>query len=312
MVDVKEIKSVKLAPFTLMSSSIHAILAFIAAIIMFIALGTIAAFIPQFQALGTFITYAGAALIIIYPIGAFFISLAASFFSALLYNGLVPRLGGIKLGLEGNELTHLPVVSFALILAGIQAIWAFIIGVFITAAVAPVFSGLSAAIPVISQAIANATNMTNATNATLPTGQAMAAGGVVTAILLIIVLPIVVFVFGFIGYALSAIFYNYVAVRVAKVQLNFTAAAGKVFDLTSIPVVPAALSIAIVFTIWGFLRGLGNLATLSANGDVAGGVGALIGMTIGSFIGYFILTALAAIFYNTLAPRIGAVKLELE
>jgi len=312
MVNVKEIKTVELAPFTLMSSSIHAILAFIAAIIMFIALGTIAAFIPQFQALGTFITYAGAALIIIYPISAFFISLAGSFFTALLYNGLVPRLGGIKLGLEGNELTHLPVVSFALILAGIQAIWAFIIGIFLTAAVAPVFSGLSTAIPVISQAIANATNMTNATNATLPTGQALAAGEVFIAIFLIIGLPIIVFVFGFIGYALSAIFYNYVAVRVAKVQLNFTATAGKFFDLTSIPVVPAALSIAIVFTIWGIIRGLSDLATLSANGNAAGGVGALIGTIIGSFVGYFILTALAAIFYNTLAPRIGAVKLELE
>jgi hypothetical protein len=35
-------------------------------------------------------------------------------------------------------------------------------------------------------------------------------------------------------------------------------------------------------------------------------------MTVGSFVGYFILTALIAIFYNLLAPRIGAVKLELE
>ncbi len=309
MVDVKEIKSVKLAPFTLMSSSIHAILAFIAAIIMFIALGTVAAFIPQFQGLGAFITYAGAALIIIYPISAFFIGLAVNFFSVLLYNGLVPRLGGVKLGLEGNEVTHLPVVPFALILAGIEAIWAFIIGVFLTAAILPVIAGLSTSIPIISQAIANATN---ATNATIPTGQVLATGGIFVSIFLIIGLPILTFIFGFIGNALSAIFYNYIAVKIAKVQLNFTAAAGTLFDLTSVPVVPAALSIAIVFTIWGFLRGLGDLATLSANGNIAGGVGSLIGTTIGYFILYFILTALGAIFYNYLAPRIGAIKLELE
>ncbi len=308
MVDVKEVKAVRLAPFTLMSSSIHAILAFIAAIIMFIAFGTIASLIPQAQGLKAFMTFASAALIIIYPIGAFFISLAGSFFSALLYNGLVPRLGGVKLELDGNELTSIPIVAFSLILAGIEAIWAFIIGVFLTAAVLPVVAGLSGSIPTISQVIANATNMTNAT---LPTGQAVAAGGVFIAIFLIIVLPIVVFIAGFIGNALTAIFYNYVAVRIAKVQLNFTAATGA-FDLTSIPVVPAALSIAIVFAIWGFIRGLGSLVNLSANGDAVGGILSLIGMTIGYFIGYFILTALVAIFYNALAPRIGAVKLELE
>ena len=308
MVDVEEIKSVKLAPFTLMSSSIHAIIAFIAAIIMFIAFGTIAAVIPQAQGLGTFITFAGAALIIIYPISAFFINLATSFFGALLYNGLVSRLGGIKLGLDGNELTELPVVSFALILASIEAIWAFIIGVFLTAAIIPVIAGLSKSIPVISQAIANATN---ATNATIPTGAALGASGVFLAIFLIIGLPIIAFVGGFIVNALAAIFYNYIATRVAKVQLNLTAT-GTSFDLTSIPVVPAALSLAIVFAIFGFLRGLANLVTLSANGNVVGGIGSLIGMTVGSFIVYFILIALVAIFYNFLAPRIGAVKLEIQ
>ncbi len=308
MVNVKEIKAVKLAPFTLMSSSIGAILAFIAAIIIFITFGTIASFIPQAQGIKAFMTFAGAALIIIYPISAFFISLAVNFFSVLLYNGLVSRLGGIKLGLDGNELTNIPVVSFALILASIEAIWAFIIGIFLTAAILPAIAGLSGSIPTISQAIANATNMTNAT---LPTGQALAAGGVFLAIFLIIVLPIIAFIAGFIGNALTAIFYNYVAVRVAKVQLNFTPTTGA-FDLTSIPVVPAALSIAIVFAIWGFIRGLGSLASLSANGDPTGGVLSLIGMTVGYFILYFIITALGAIFYNYLAPRIGSIGLELE
>ena len=309
MVDIKEIKSVKLAPFTLMSSSVNAILGFIAAIIMFIVFGTIASLIPGFEGIGSFITFAGAALIIIYPISAFFISLATSFFSVLLYNGLVSRLGGVKLGLDGNELINIPVVSFSLILASIEAIWAFIIGIFLTAAILPVIAGLSSSIPTISQAIANATN---ATNATLPTGAALGAGGAILAVFMIIGLPIIVFITGFIGHALAAIFYNYVAVRIAKVQLNFTATTGALFDLTSIPVVPAALAIAIVFAIFGFLRGLANLATLSANGNAVGGVESLIAMTIGSFVGYFILTALVAIFYNVLAPRIGAVKLELE
>ena len=309
MVDVKEIKSVKLAPFTLMSSSIHAILAFIAAILMLIIFGAIASVIPQAKGLGAFITWAGIGLIIIYPIGAFFINLAASFFSALLYNGLVPRLGGVKLGLDGNEVTEIPVVSFALILASIEAIWAFIIGLFSAAAIVPIFAGLSKSIPVISQTIANATNTTNAT---IPTGAALSAGGAIIAIFLIIGLPILTFIFGFIINALAAIFYNYIATRVAKIQLNFTAVTGNLHELKSIPAMPAALAIAVVFAIFVFLRGLVYLATLAAHGNAVGGVLSLIGMTIGSFVVYFIITALVAIFYNYLAPRIGTVKLELE
>ncbi|MEN6290880.1 MAG: hypothetical protein ABFD07_02545 [Methanobacterium sp.] len=309
MVDVKEIKSVELAPFTLMSSSIHAILAFIAAIITLIAFGIIAALVPQASVFGSVITSAGAALIIIYPIAAFFIYLAISFFTILLYNGLAPRLGGIKLGLEGNEVANIPVVSFSLILAVIETIWAFIIGVFLAAAITPVFTALSSSIPVVSQAIANATN---ATNMTIPTGQAVAAGGVFLAIILIIGLPIMAFIFGFIGNALAAIFYNYIATKVSKIQLNFDTVTGTLKNLTSIPVVPTSLAVAIVFTIFGLLRGLADLASLSANGNVAGGVGALVASIVGYFIMYFIGTALITIFYNALAPRIGAVKLELE
>lgn len=309
MVDVKEIKSVELAPFTLMSSSIHAILAFIAAIITLIAFGIIAALVPQASIFGSIITSAGAALIIIYPIAAFFTYLAISFFTILLYNALAPRVGGIKLGLEGNEVANVPVVSFSLILAVIEAIWAFIIGVFLAAAITPVFTALSSSIPVVSQAIANATN---ATNMTIPTGQAVAAGGVFLAIILIIGLPIMAFIFGFIGNALAAIFYNYIATKVSKIQLNFDAVTGTLKNLTSIPVVPTSLAVAIVFTIFGLIRGLSDLASLSANGNVSGGVGALIASIVGYFVMYFIGTALITIFYNALAPRIGAVKLELE
>jgi len=310
MVNTKEIKSVKLAPFTLMTSSINAIIAFIVGILMFIAFGTMAAFIPQFQAIGAFFTAAGAALIIIYPLSAFFITLAFSFFSALLYNGLVPRLGGVKLGLEGNEVTHVPVVPFALILSAIMAIWTFIFGVFATAAVEPFIAGASKAIPVISHAIANATN---ATHAAMPTGAFLGLGGLFLAIFFIIILPLIVFIAGFIVHALIAIFYNYIATRAAKVQLNFTSTAGKWFDLTSIPVVPAALAVAIAVTIFAFIFSvIPQTVQVSYHYGAVAAIGTLIGGTIGYFLEYFIGTALFAIFYNALAPRIGAVKLELE
>ncbi len=309
MVDVKEIKSVKLAPFTLMSASIHAILAFIGAILLLIALGAVAAVIPQFQVIASVITLTGLALVVIAPIASFFIFLALSFFGALIYNLLVPRLGGIKLGLEGNKVTEIPIVPFALILAAIQAIGAFIAGLFLAAAIAPAIAAISGSIPVISQAIANATN---ATGAAMPTGQLVALGGTVTAIVLIIVVPILVFIFGFIANALTAIFYNYIATRVTKIQLDFAAVTGSLHELKSIPVVPAALAVAVVATVWGFLSGLGNLISLSANGSAVAGVISLISSIIGSFIEYFIIAALIAILYNFLAPRIGGVKLDIE
>ena len=117
MIDVKEIKSVKLTPFTRMSASIYGILGFIAALGMLIALTIMqaAGFMPQ---LGQFnvVTGLGVPIIILFPIGAFFSTIVISFFSVMLYNALVPRLGGIKLELEGNEVVKIPVISYALIL----------------------------------------------------------------------------------------------------------------------------------------------------------------------------------------------------
>ena len=332
MADIKEIKSVKLAPFALMSSTIQAILAFIGAVILLLVFGTVALLIPQASVFGAVITAIGVALIIIYPISAFFINLSTSFFTALLYNALVPRLGGIKLGLEGEDVTEVPVVSFALILASIEAIWAFIIGLFLAAALAPIIALLSSSIPKISKAIVaainstnltnitNSTNLTNLTNltnnhitnATIPTGAAVGTAGIVGAIILIIVLPIVVFIVGFIVNALAAIFYNYLATRVAKVKLNFAAISGTLYELKSIPVVPTALSLAVVFAIFGLLQGLGQLISLSATGNPLGGFEALIEDIIRNFVMYFIIVALAAVFYNYLAPRIGAIKLNLK
>jgi hypothetical protein len=129
MVDVKEIKSVKLTPFTKMSALIHGILGFVAAVLLLIVL-TIVQVTGVVPDLGQFnvVTGIGIPLIILLPIGAFFSAIAVSFFSIILYNALVPRLGGIKLGLEGSEVENIPVVSFALILAAIAAIWAFIVG----------------------------------------------------------------------------------------------------------------------------------------------------------------------------------------
>ena len=60
----------------------------------------------------------------------------------------------------------------------------------------------------------------------MPTGAEFGAIGIIMSLALIIGLPILVFVFGFIWSALFAIFYNYIVTRVAKINLEFAAISG--------------------------------------------------------------------------------------
>lgn len=305
MVDVKEIKSIDLVSFTMMSSSVNAILALIGAIILLIFFGAFAAFIPS---AGLVFASLGISMIILYPILTFLVEITISFVTALIYNMLVPRLGGVKLGIDGNEVRSVPVVSFALILSVVEAIWAFIFGLVLAALLVPLTTLTSTLIPLIANIAANATNMTPAT---LPTGSAVGTGGVVIALILIIALPILVFIFGFIGHALAAIFYNFIIPRVGGVKLLFTPA-GALHEISSIPVVAASLAIASVALIFGLIRGILQLITMAASGDAVGGIVALIASIIVYFIGAFIMVALITIIYNFLVPRIGGVQLGLE
>lgn len=300
MVDVKEIKSVKLTPFTKMSASIYGILGFIGAIVMLISLIIVQAtgLIPQ---LGQFnlVTGLGVPLIILLPIGAFFGTIVASFFSALLYNILVPRLGGVKLELEGNEVQKIPVISFSLILSAIGAIWAFIAGLVLAAVFSPLLSfiGAIATMPEAANITANITSQMAATGSTMPTGAEMGAAGIILGLVLVIGLPIMAFVFGFIWNALFALFYNYIVTKVAKINLEFSEISGTLHELKHIPVIPTALAVALVYTLLGIISGI-----MSGN----------YGEFISNFITYFIETALIAILYNYLAPKIGSIKLNLE
>ncbi|MGZ7119309.1 MAG: hypothetical protein ACXVH2_06350 [Methanobacterium sp.] len=300
MVDVKEVSSIKIVPFTLMTSSISAILAFIGAIIFALVIGIVALLLPpQLAPLGSLLTGLGITAIIAYPILVFLIGLSGAFLTILLYNALVPRVGGVKLALEGNQLASIPIVPFALILAIIEAIWAFIFGLLIVTAFLPITGAIGTAIPLIG----NATNMTALTGAAF--GSLVAFG----AIFFIIIMPILVFIFGFIGHALFAAFYNYIAVRAAKIQLNFEAATDAWANLTSVPVLPAALALGVVSAIFGLIQGIFNVGALS---DITTWFIGLISNIILSFIWTFIVVAIAAFLYNWLAPRIGAIKLELQ
>ena len=302
MVDIKEIKSIELVPFTLMTSSVSAILALIYAILLLITFGALAAFIPT---VGLVFASLGLSMIVIFPIVSFLFYITISFVTALIYNMLVPRLGGIKLGLEGDEVKNVPAVPFALITAAVGAVWAFIIGLVLAAIIIPLTTLASTLIPLAANITANATNMTPAT---LPTGSAVGTGGVVIALLLIIGLPIFVFIAGFIYNVLWAIFYNLLIPRVGGVKLLF-APAGTAHEITSIPVVAASLAFAVVATVFGIIQGIFGLINGLMAGSASMAFGSLFSNIIGGFIGTFIMVAIITILYNFLAPRIGGVQL---
>ncbi|MDO5835437.1 MAG: hypothetical protein Q4P17_02925 [Methanobacterium sp.] len=293
MVNMKEIKSIKLTPFTRITASIYGILGLIGALIMLIGLGIVqvAGVIPE---LGHFnlVTGVGIPLMVLLPIGAFFSTIVVSFFSVMLYNILVPRLGGVKLELEGDEVENIPVISFSLILSAIGAIWAFVVGLVLAAVISPLFALISA-LPSVSNITAN---FTAATGSTLPTSAEVGAAGIIVSLVLIIGLPIMVFVFGFIWNALFALIYNYIVTRVAKIQLKFSQIGERFYELKNIPVLPTALAVALVYAILGLISGI-----LSGN----------FVQFLSDFITYFIETALIAVLYNYLAPKIGSIKLNL-
>lgn len=294
MSDIKEIKSVELTPFTKMSASIYGILGFIAAVVILVAM-TIVQVTGVASQIGSFnlVTGIEIPLIILLPILGFFTTIAASFFTVILYNALVPRLGGIKLDLNGTEIVKIPEVSFALILSAISAIWAFIIGLVLAAVASPIISLLGTT----PDASSIAANFTNITGSAIPSGTNFGAIGIILSVALIVGLPILAFVFTFIGNALFAIFYNYIVTRVAKINIEFAAIRDTLHEIKHIPVIPTALAVALVYLLLGIISGI-----LSHNYTEF----------ISNFIMYFIETALIAILYNYLAPKIGTIKLDLQ
>ena len=108
-------------------------------------------------------------------------------------------------------------------------------------------------------------------------------------------------------------------------------------EVKSLPVLAVSLIVSVIFLILSFIFGviwfiigysaIYQLSTIiiSLNNETAAIVNSVAGSItamgalyliiiwpIEAFIGTFILTAIVALLYNFLAPRIGGIKLELE
>lgn len=298
-----------------MASSTAAILVFIYSVIILIISRVLTAFVPQLGTFSEIINGMGVASVIILPITSYFLIMAVSFFSGLLYNRITSRLCGIKLELDNNEITEIPVKPFTLIIASIEAIWALIIGLFLAAAIIPFTDLIIRVINFTAGAIERSIDISGAT---LLINTALGTNGFMLALILIIGLPLLTFVYGIVSNGLFAVFYNYIATRFIKMQLDIELISGTLHEIKSLPVVAAAAPLSgAVFAAFGVIMGLITLLSLAVTGNPS--VGNIINdLTIillngvSYFLGYFLIFALIAVIYNFLAPKIGGIKLELE
>lgn len=126
------------------------------------------------------------------------------------------------------------------------------------------------------------------------------------------------FVFGLVSNALFAIFYNYIATRFIRIQLEFKVISGTLNEIKAMPVVPTAAPLSgAVFAAFGIIMGCISLLSLAVTGNPSVGnlVNDIILILINGisyFVGYFLIFALIAVIYNFLAPKIGGIKLNLK
>jgi len=301
MKDIKEITSVRIVPFTLMSSSVSAVLGLLYAIILLIIFGIVGLVVPGVGQYASLLASLGVALIIALPVATFFFSILSSFVMALIYNLLVPRIGGIKLGMDGEEVKSIPVVAVSLMLSMLYTVLTFIVMLVVAPILAVVLEGAALAASTATIAIPELSGMGDASGV-----------GIILAIIMIIGVPIIVFISTFIYAVVVAFLYNLLAPKIGGVRLKMKLASHGFCEIKKIPPLPLALILAVVLAIVNFIFSLPTGAANMASEGVAYGLGYLVGNTVGYLIVTFIIYALTALIYNFLRPKIGGVEIKLE
>ncbi len=300
MEELKEIKSVAIVPYTLMSSSISAVLGLIYALILVLILGVVAVILPSEASIITSILMTlSIALIIILPVGGFLISILSSFLTAFIYNLLVPRIGGIKVGiLDMEEIISIPVIPASLMLSVLYTIITFLIMLIVA--------------PIIVLALQGAALATISTSTAVAGVGGLGALGVLGIIIMIIGVPIVMLISTFISTAIMTLLYNFLTPRMGGIKLKFDSIGEKSFEIKKIAPIPVALIGAVVLTIVNFIFSLPSLVIYFASSNPWGGIGYLLGNTLGTLVFTFIIYAIMALLYNYLRKVVGGVELELE
>ena len=280
MSSVKELKSIDLSSYTIISTAIAVLFSIIAAIVMVIGIG---------------ITNAGALGVSLYLVstiivGTFMYTIYNAFCQGYLYNILAKKLNTIQIAFKDDkEIIKVSTTSTAIIIAmimTIQVILLYLVSVLI--------------FPLILNSMVQTLMLS---------GQELFAYGLYQFLILlsqpttIAMIIFGTFIVSFVFVLLGCYIYNILAGTGRGAILKLS----KQDNMTSIESVDT-LKLAIVFAVvGGVLNLILAIISLFSGADIL----TAIGNIIGGFISAFISGALLSIFYNFLAPKLGKLKLEL-
>lgn len=280
MASVKELRSIDLASFTIISTAIAVLFSIISSILVTIAIG-----IASPSAIGASIY-----LISTIVVGTLMYTIYNSFFEGFLYNILAKKMNTIKIAFKDeNEIVKVSTTETAIIISmivTIQTILLYLVSVFI--------------VPLL---------LSSVVQTLMYSGQSVLAYSIYQFFMLlsqpttIAMLIFGTFIISFIFILLGCYIYNILANagRGAVVNLskedNMTA-------IDSIDMMKFAIVVAVISTVLNLILAI---ITIVSGGNIATAIGGVVGGLITGFVE----GALLAIFYNFLAPKLGKLKLEL-
>lgn len=281
MTSIKELKSIELSSFTIITTGIAVLFSIITSIVLVIGIG-----IASPSAIGTSIY-----IICTIIVGTLMYTTYNAFCQGFLYNTLTKKLNAIQIELKDNkEIIKVSTTQTAIIISmitTIQVILLYLVSVFIfplllnTIIQTLMFSGQEAIAYSLFQFLMLLTQ---------PTTVAMIIFGT--------------FIISFVFVLIGCLIYNFIANTGRGAVVNLS----QENDFTAIDSIDV-LKFSIVFGIIGGVLNLISIIFSFSSGNV--NIIALIGNAIGGFIIAFVNVALLAVFYNFLAPKLGKLKIEL-
>lgn len=275
----KKIKSIDLASYTTIVTGISVMFAILSSIIVSIGLYIIN---PVTMSL---IKYLVPTVIV----GTLMYGIYHNFLDGFLYNALTKVTKGIKIDIDGDQITKISVTETAIlvsIIITIQAILIYLVSMLI--------------VPLLLNALMQIFMYSGQMMLALSLYQIMT---IISQPAIIGIFLLGTFVMSFVFTVLGALIYNLLGKNGRGISLDLSEE-NDMTIINSINVLKLAICLAIVR---GVLNIIVAILTIISGANAAN----LIGNIIGGFIGGFIEGALFALFYNLLAPRLGKLKLEL-
>lgn len=278
--NMKELKSIDLSTYTIISTGIALLFSIIVSVIAVIGIAISSA------------NNVGIALYLIPTIivGTMMISIYSKFLEGYLYNVLSKRLKNIKIEFnDKNEIIKIfptQTATIMAIIATIQIILVYLASLF----VAPLM-------------------INSVIQTLLYTGQSTVAYSMYNLLLLLnnplIIAYIILgtFIIVFVFTLLATYIYNILGSNGRGILLNLSEKDG-ITTIESVDILKLAVAFSIIYGILNIILAIVMIIS-------GGAINTVILTIIGGFVNGFIDSALIAIFYNFLAPRLGKLKIEL-